>query len=165
MVRKPSGQPKNCPDKIETVQKIQKSIRIVQKVSRQFKKYPDSSKNIQTVQKVSGQFKKYPDSSKTIQKLSVQYLYCPDNPETFRAIQKVSGLFRNYWDIIWTVRTIQKLSGQNMNCPDNPETFRTIQKILIWSGLLLHSEAVQDLLSDLFASTFACKAVSSTPYT
>ena len=34
--------------------------------------------------------------------------------------------------------------------------------VLIWSGLLLHSEAVHNLLSGLFASTFAHKAVSST---
>ena len=34
--------------------------------------------------------------------------------------------------------------------------------VLIWSGLLLHSEAVHNLLSGLFASTFASKAVSST---
>ena len=34
--------------------------------------------------------------------------------------------------------------------------------VLIWSGLSLHSEAVHNLLSGLFASTFASKAVSST---
>ena len=62
IVRKLSGQSKNCPDNLETV-------RIIQKLSRQSKNCPD---NLQTV--------------RIIQKLSRQSKNCPDNLETVRII-------------------------------------------------------------------------------